>query len=408
LKIVIVSAADISGGAAKAAYRLHRALLENAIDSKMVVMKKGTDDPTVFGPISNLGKIVALFTPVVEKLMSDIPYRNKKSMFSGAWISSNNVVKRINLLNPDLVHLHWVNGGMLRIEDLKKLNVPILWNLQDMWPFTGGCHFNDGCLRYELSCGSCKALSSRHKFDVSSLIHSRKLKSYNKIEKLVVNGVSKWIANCARDSSLFKRRKVFNIPNAIDSDLFRPLDKKLARQLFKLPQAKKVVLFGASNVNDRRKGYIELLSSLGLLDYENLILVIAGQSAPKKSLNLKFQTYYIPAVQDDVSLALMYNVADVVVVPSIEENLSNMILESMSCGVPVVAFDIGGNGDMIEHKHSGYLVKAHDQNDMAHGISWMLDNGNSAFSQNAREKVLRTFSYSVVVDRYVELYGSIL
>ena len=408
MKILIVSSSDILGGAAKAAYRLHCALLEDGINSQMVVMRKETDNVTVFGPESNLDKIKALFSPVLEKLITDLRYRSKKSMFSTGLIPSRKIIDRINSFKPDLVHLHWINGGMIKIEDLKKIKAPILWNLQDMWPLTGGCHFNDQCVRYQDKCGSCKVLSSKYQHDISSSIHSRKYKNYNKINKLVINGVSQWIASCAKKSSLFKNREVVNLPNTINTDLFRPIDKELARQLFNVPQGKKVVLFGASSVNDPRKGYIELLAALSILHYSNLILIIAGQSRPEKPIVTRFPVYYIPPVQDDVSLSLMYNIANVVVVPSIQDNLSNTVIEAMACGVPVVAFNIGGNADMIDHKENGYLSQPQDKNDFADGIAWSLDNEYSLLSKNAREKVIRTFSHSVVVKRYVELYRAIL
>ena len=409
MKILIVSSSDIVGGAAKAAYRLHRALLEYGEDSQMVVMRKETDDVTVSGPSSHFGKGAALFYPVVEKLMTDVPFRKKKkSMFSGAWIPSRRIINKINSINPDVVHLHWVNGGMLQIEDLKKINAPIIWNLQDMWPFTGGCHFTDDCVRYKASCGSCKVLSSKSNFDLSRLIHIRKNKSFKKINKLVINGPSQWLGNWAKDSSLFKDREVVNVPNTIDSSLFRPIDKKTARQSFNLPQGKTVVLFGASNVHDLRKGYAELLAALTILDYPNLILVVAGQSKPIDPIISKFPVYYIPPVHDDVSLSLMYNVANVVVVPSLQENLANTIIESLSCGVPVVGFNIGGNSDMVEHRENGYLAQPLDVNDMAYGISWTLGQDSSLLSKNAREKVLKTFSYAAVINRYIDLYRSLL
>jgi len=408
MKILIVSFSDISGGAAKAAYRLHCGLLEHGISSQMVVMRKETDNVTVFGPKSNLDKIIALLSPVLEKLITDLRYRSKKSMFSTGLIPSRKIIDKINSLNPDLVHLHWINGGMIKIEDLKKINSPILWNLQDMWPLTGGCHFNDQCDYYQDKCGSCKVLASTYQNDISSSIHARKKRNYKKINKLVINGVSQWIASCAKKSSLFRGREVVNLPNTINSDLFRPIDKKLARQSFNIPQEKKVVLFGASSVNDPRKGYKELLVALSVLNYPNIILVVAGQSRPIEPIETRFPVYYIPPVHDDVSLSLMYNVANVVVVPSIQDNLSNTVIESMACGVPVVAFNIGGNSDMIDHKENGYLAKLKDKNDFANGIAWSLDNERPLLSENAREKVIRTFSHYAVIKRYEKLYREII
>jgi glycosyltransferase involved in cell wall biosynthesis len=297
---------------------------------------------------------------------------------------------------------------MLKIEDIKKIKAPIVWSLQDMWPFTGGCHFTNDCDRYLDKCGLCKTLSSKFRFDLSSIVYYRKKKTFKKINKLIINGPSKWMSDCAKKSSLFNKNKIINLPNTIDTDLFRPIDKKISRTLFGIPNHKKVVLFGASNVNDPRKGYVYLLSALSKINADDLILVVAGQSKPKNPIKIKFPVYYIPPVSDDVSLAQMYNVADVVLMPSLEDNLPNTIMESLSCGVPVVAFEIGGHSDMIDHKKNGYLASAKDASDFADGINWTLNNMNTSLTNNARQKVLNSFSYSVVVKRYIKLYKDIL
>lgn len=180
MKILIVSHSDISGGAAKAAYRLHKGLMNSSIDSQMIVSRKNTDDFTVLGPETNFQKTLAIFLPVIEKFITDLLGRFKKGMFSPGFIRSSKIIKRINLLKPDVVHLHWTNGGMIRIEDIKKINSPIVWSLQDMWAFTGGCHFNNDCNGYQNKCGSCKTLSSKFKYDLSSIVYFRKKKNFQK------------------------------------------------------------------------------------------------------------------------------------------------------------------------------------------------------------------------------------
>jgi glycosyltransferase involved in cell wall biosynthesis len=405
INVTIVSSSDESGGAAKAAYRLHKALLVKNINSSMVVQKKISDNVFVYGPSSNIQRAFSIIRPLIERLIIKLIYRKKNNgLFSIGWIRSKKFVKQINALNPDIVHLHWVNGGMLRIEDIKKINAPIIWSLQDMWPFTGGCHFDEDCEGYLKNCGNCKVLSSKNEYDLSRLTFKRKEKAFKKTENLVINGVSKWIAECAEKSSLFKEKSVNNIPNLLDTNLFKPIKKEIARQVFKVPAQKKVILFGASSIIDDRKGYKLLLNALSEFTDSNTIFVIAGQSEPLEPIKLKIPVYYIPPQHDDASLALMYNCADVVLVPSIQENLSNMIIESLACGVPVVAFNIGGNADMIEHKRNGYLANALDKNDMLSGIRWVINEDIIDLSDNSRKKVLENFSDSVVVRRYLDLY----
>jgi glycosyltransferase involved in cell wall biosynthesis len=169
-------------------------------------------------------------------------------------------------------------------------------------------------------------------------------------------------------------------------------------------------LFSALNsLSDPRKGSKELFEAINLLNLEDTIFVIAGSSRPKETLKLKYPTYFISPLKDEVSLALMYNVADVMIVPSLQENLANSIIESLSCGVPVVAFNIGGNKDMIDHKISGYLVKPFDFKDMALGIEWILENKNyDELSLNAHQQVLNKFDSKIVSHQYLSLYKRIV
>ena len=408
IKVTIVSSSDESGGAAKAAFRLHKALLVENINSSMVVQKKISDNVFVYDASSIIQRAFSIIRPLIERLFINLIYRNKSSgLFSIGWIRSKRFIRQINAMNPDIVHLHWVNGGMIRIEDISKINAPIIWNLQDMWPFTGGCHFDEGCEGYLKNCGNCKVLSSKREHDLSRLIFRRKEKAYKKIDKLVINGVSKWIAGCAENSSLFKDKSINNIPNLVDTGLFKPIEKEIAREVFKIPVHKKVILFGASSIIDDRKGYKLLLNALSAFVDSNTIFVIAGQSKPLEPIKLKIPVYYIPPQHDDASLALMYNCADVVLVPSLQENLSNMIIESLACGVPVVAFNIGGNADMIEHKWNGYLANELDNNDMLNGIRWVINEDIISLSDNSRKKALQNFSESVVVRRYIDFYKNI-
>jgi len=409
MKVLIVNTSDSVGGAARAAYRLHKALIVFGIDSKMIVQSKQSNDSSVFGSQTKFGKGISVIRPTIDQIPVKL-YKNKsKSLFSPAMTPFSNIVQQINDLNPDIVHLHWVCGGMMKIEDISRIKAPIVWSLHDMWAFTGGCHYDEECGRYQGNCGYCKVLNSNKEHDLSSCIIKRKNKSFKNNDFIIV-GLSQWLASAAKESYLFKDNKVVNLPNPIDTDLFKPFNKKQARQLWNLPENKKLILFGAVGATgDPRKGYRELMNALSKLNIEDIELVVFGSSEPKGMPDLKFESHYIDRLYDDISLITLYNACDVMVVPSIQENLSNSIMESLSCGVPVVSFDIGGNSDMVEHYKNGYLAKPFNSNDLANGIDWVINNIHyNDIALNARGKIVREYDINKVVKNYIELYKTVL
>jgi len=229
---------------------------------------------------------------------------------------------------------------------------------------------------------------------------------------MIIVGLSKWINECSKNSSLLKDKKHINLPNPLDTSIFKPFHKEKARELWNLPHDKKLVLFGAmSATSDINKGYKELSEALHKLTYKDVELVVFGSSEPQNAPNFGFKTHYVGQLHDDVSLVTLYSAVDVMVVPSLQENLSNAIMESLACGTPVVAFDIGGNSDMIEQKQNGYLAKPFDTTDLKDGIEWILnlsENEYNKLSYNAREKVVREFDSKIVAKKYIELYEEIL
>ena len=412
MKILIVNTHDIEGGAARAAYRLHCALLEKGIESQMLVQNKKSDDFTVKTVAdSKLERIMAFLRPKMEALPLKLYKNRKRVLFSSAWVPSCATVRKINAMKPDIVHLHWICNGVLRIEDLAKIEAPIVWSLHDMWAFTGGCHYDKECGKYLAECGVCSVLGSSVENDLSRKVFERKRRTYFKMDRMYIVGLSKWLHKTAKQSTLLAQKRHINLPNPIDTTLFKPVDRIEARKLWRLPQDKKLVLFGAVNpLEDSRKGFFQLSEALrGINRTGDTELVVFGSSRPENAPEFGFETYYLGSLSDDVSLVSLYSAVDVVVVPSLQENLSNTIMESLSCGTPVVAFDTGGNSDMIEHKKNGYLAKPFDAADLAKGIEWVLESDDYAdLCRRAREKVLEEFDAETVAREYIKLYESIL
>lgn len=411
MKILIVNASDIQGGAARSTYRMHRALLSHGVDSQMLVQSKLSDDYMVIGPETKIKKAIAKIRPMLDQLPVRRYKNRSKTLFSPAWLPFTDIVDKINKINPDIVHLHWICDGMMRIEDIGKIKAPIVWSLHDMWTFTGGCHYDEECKAYEKECGNCKVLGSIKENDLSYKIFNRKRKVFASKNDMIIVGLSRWLNECSKNSFLLKDKKHINLPNPIDTSMFKPFDKEKARELWSLPHNKKLVLFGAMGArSDPRKGFKELSEALQKIEKNSDIeFVVFGSSQPQNAPDLGFPTYYLGHLHDDVSLVTLYSAVDVMVVPSLQENLSNAIMESLACGTPVVAFDVGGNSDMIDHKINGYLAKPFDTADLANGIEWVLNTPTyGELCKNAREKVIREFESKVVVEKYVALYKQLM
>jgi glycosyltransferase involved in cell wall biosynthesis len=413
LNPLIVNSGDIFGGAALATYRLHQGLKEIGINSLMLVQNKGSADPSVLGPKSALGKATALVRPYLDLLPTKLSMKGGNVFFSPAAVPGF-FGSHVQKISPDLVHLFFLNFGFVRLEDLKKINKPIVWTLHDMWPFTGGCHYDGECGRYRQSCGSCPLLNSSREHDLSRWVWKRKKKAWRDIDITVV-ATSKWLADCARSSSLFGQYRIEVLPNCFDEIKYKPLDKIVARRAYGLPLDKKLILFSAVNARtDKRKGFQFLRSALNKISCDGwgsqAELVVLGASQPDDSLDLGMKAHYMGRLYDEISQVLLYSACDVLVAPSMQENLSNTVLESLACGLPVVAFNIGGMPDLIKHEFNGYLAEAFSPDDLACGITWILEKDSrfKLLSENARNDALKRYMMKNVAGRYKELYQDIL
>jgi glycosyltransferase involved in cell wall biosynthesis len=328
-------------------------------------------------------------------------------VFTTAWMPSR-LADTVNNMQPDVVHLHWLGWGMLRLEDLSRIRAPIVWTLHDMWAFTGGCHYDQGCGRYAKHCGACPMLGSEREHDLSRWTWDRKRRTLSKVASLTVVGLSRWLADCAAGSSLLAERSVVNLPNPLDTAFFRPVDRVAARRKHGLPLDKKLILFGATDsTGDPRKGFDKLVAALGRLKSEDAELVVFG--ARQGLDGLPFRTHAIVDFIPDPELVELYAAADVMVVPSLQENLAATIMEPLACGTPVVAFAIGGNVDMIDHGVNGYLARPFDVDDLATCIDSVIRHADPGMLRRAaRDKVERSYSYSVMAQAYRRLYTDVI
>jgi len=414
LKVLLLSTCDIRGGAARAAYRLHQGLRSLSIDSRMLVQEKSSDDWTVIAPQSRIQMGIAKTRATIDALPLRF-YRqfDNYGAFFPQWLPDN-LSNKIQDIQPDILNLHWISGGFVQIETLKKFKQPIVLTLHDMWAFTGGCHYSQDCDRYSASCGNCPQLHSHRHDDISHWVWNRKSKAWKDLDFTIVTP-SQWLANVAKTSSLVGDRPIHVIPNGIDTEIYRSIDPKLARDLLKLPQDKHLLLFGAMRAtSDPRKGWQFLQPTLQLLKqtdwHDRLELVVFGASQPEQSVDFGFPCHYLGQLHDQLSLSVMYAAVDLLLVPSTQDNLPNTVMESISCGTPCVAFKIGGIPEMIQHQQHGYLADPFDCQDLANGIDWVLR--DSERYQNlrtaTRAKAEQEFNQSLQASRYQKLFQQIL
>lgn len=413
MKILALCTSDIDGGAARAAYRLHKGLAASGVDSRMLVQHKKSSDRDIYGPQWLQGEVTHKLRLMLDAFPLRIYPKRMHFPFSPAWVPST-VGAELGEIAPDIVHLHWICGGFIPLATVGKLSVPVVWTLHDSWPFTGGCHIPFDCVRYQRNCGLCPQLGSSSEKDLSRWVWKRKHKFFA-AQNMTIVCPSKWLADCAKSSSLFNNTRIEVIPNGIDTLQFKPVDKTVIREFLNLPHEAAIIAFGAlSATSDRNKGFHYLQPALqGLAArgwQEKAELLVFGADRPADPPNMGLKVTYLGKLHDDTTMALYYAAADVFISPSTQENLSCTVMEALASGTPCVAFNVGGMPDMIEHKRNGYLATPFEVQDLTRGLEWVLEDPARwrSLSQEARTKVQTEFSLEKVARRHEVLYREII
>ncbi|CAK8711722.1 Glycosyltransferase [Candidatus Electronema halotolerans] len=409
-RILHIVGGELNGGAARGAYWLHLGLKRLGVDSKILTNSFDTlgDKDVITVADSTKNKIKVKFYSHLDALPVSL-YRNRKEIIFSTGFAGGNIFNTDILKDIDIVHLHWINAGFVNIKYLSCIKKPIVWTMRDMWPMTGGCHYTMGCNSYSSNCGQCPQLGSKLSFDISSLIIARKKKYFPKTIKLV--GISSWLSECAQQSSLFHEFDIQTISNNIDTTQFFPVDKIVARNILGIPQDVKVILAGATNLENFYKGFDKFLAAITYLPNDKIHVVFLGTLSQGALKKINFPCTNLGYLHDTVSLRIAYSAADVFVAPSIMDAFGKTLAEAMSCGTPTVCFDATGPKDIVDHKQNGFRAKPFDPKDLAYGIQWLLHQDEQQYrkiSDNAKEKVKKYFDNYVIAKRYKKLYSSIL
>lgn len=406
MRVLHLNTSDVSGGAARGAYWLHQALTRRT-DSYMLVQRKTVQDDRVlvYGPAWLGG---------VARRLDRWPlrtYPEARGGFSTAFMPRA-VARRVNALQPDIVNLHWINEGFMTPENVRDIRAPVVWTLRDVWPMTGGCHYTWGCEGFTERCGRCPILGSTREHDLSRQLWERKERAWNK-RSITFVALSEWIAAEARRSSLLARHEVQVIPNALDTERFRPQGRAEACAALGLPYGRRYLLFSALNpLEDRRKGFAELRAALEILarrpDAGQLELLLAGPlygELPK----MPIATRSLGLVTDDQVMAQLYAAAEVTAMPSLEEAFGKVAMESLACGTPVVCLASTGTAEIVHHLQHGYHARPRDVADLAAGMEFVLDHPEPGrLARQARRHVLDTYTFEQQASAYLRVYESLL
>jgi len=414
MRVVHLATVDVEGGAARAAFRLHKGLVEAGADSAMLVRKKVSPvDSVRLAP--GLEPEDSFFWNLIEKFYLEARRTPISNTYFSIGYPGPDLTEHPLIQSADVVHLHWVAGfqSSVSIARLGTLGKPLVWTVHDQRPFTGGCHFSAGCTGYQKDCAGCPQLQE-DSFEVPAANLADQLQLLP-VDAITVVAPSRWLADCARRSALFSRSRVETIPYGIETDCFQPQPREATRQRLGLPASGFQLLLGADYGSEKRKGFLELMAALQLCLNERLFqqrlqrgeVSLLAFGRPNPELNrLTIPVKYFGYVDSDKTLASIYAAANLFILPSLEDNLPNTVLESMSCGTPALAFNVGGLPDLITDGVTGRLVPAGNIPELSAALLSLIANAQECerWGSHCRQQIMKEFSLGAQARRYLDLY----
>jgi glycosyltransferase involved in cell wall biosynthesis len=418
MKILHINSYDY-GGAAIAAIRLHKALLGKGVDSSILFYTKTNNSvPNSYAYVNN-SKIRPAFIKrqwirIKNKLFSKFTpnYRNNQKLKNkpeGFEMFSFNptdfdITKQKIYQEADIIHLHWI-AGFVDFRFFKKNTKPVIWTLHDMNPFTGGCHYSCVCENYISDCINCPQLNGT-KNSNNSFIDQQYKKSNLVGQSLIITAPSKWLTMSSAKSRLFRSFEHITIPYSLDLSVFKPLNKSFCRSVLSLPQEKRILLFVSADIENQRKGFDLLINALSKIDKSDVQLCAVRER--NTSINYDCDITFLGRISDERLMTLTYSAADVFVLPSREDNLPNVMLESIACGTPVIAFPVGGIVDIIKTGFNGILAENITSDSLAIVLIDYLMNKYKFNREEISKSARVNFSPILQAERYLRLYMRML
>ena len=401
---------ETSGGAGIAAQRLHDALRRQNVESRLYY---GTGTPFVENcePVFQLNSFFWRNAAALAR-----SWRNRRNA-PGCLVTSPRWIRRTLLQDfgprPDVVNLHWISRWIDQPSFFASLtmDLPVVWSLHDMNPFTGGCHHAGDCERFTGHCGDCPQLKKPGSHDDAFRFFEVKKRCYAG-KNLHIVGNSEWTTAQARRSALMQHAKSFHtIPLGLDIEALRPIEKSCARQALGIADHHFVVGFGCADFSDRNKGGELLIEALHALAGEMKITLLAFGAGKLPDSGGRYHLIELGSINSPRLQSLFYSACDVFAAPSRIESFGLTALEAMACGTPVVAFHTGGLVDVVADGETGLLeTKVGSAVALRDQLDWMLQHPTERQNMGlaARQRVEKQFASTLMANRYVELYDRLL
>ena len=379
------------GGAGLSSLKLPQEFLNQVHESKFFVLSKKKD----------LKNVVRLKSNGNSESVNTIPLKEGKINIISSGMATTVPQTLEGIYDwADVILLRWVTGTIsdFQIGLWSHRHKPLIWCLSDMEPFTGGCHYSEGCSEYKRDCKDCHLVNPKFKLSPSLGIKRKKLWG-----NITVVSPSSWLYKCCKESTVFKEKEIKKIRTGIELDIFKPYSEVKSREDLNLPQNKKIIFVASHSVSDPRKGLDLFQKSVTFMkknhDIDKFVFVTAGHD----SINLNGVSHiHLGYINDKAKLAKIYSASNLTALPYREDNLPNVLLESIACGTPVCSFDIGGMPDVIINGFNGYLVPPFNSEAFAEKI-------NSLLHYNFNKKDIREWAYKELnikdqAEKYIELF----
>lgn len=405
MKILHISSANFSTGAGIACVKLHEALLNENVQSKILFLQNQSIDipNTTFYENTKIKSIKRIFLTFVDRFLIQYYTKRKSEVFSPGLFGID-VSKNVEVQNADIIHLHWINHAFIDIKDLLKLNKPIVWTMHDCWAFTGGCHYFSSCNNFKKDCGKCQVLNSDKQNDLSNYVLNRKKEYYPKSNIQYV-AISSWMKGEAKASTLLCKESIEIIPSGINCSVYNFRDSKDLRGKFKLKNDDTVILIGAQHLNSPFKGVQLSIDALNQYHEKKLKVITFGGGEVVLS-NPLHEIINYGFVSNPLEMANLYTISDVFLCTSVAEGFGMTVAEAQCCGTPAIAFEETGPSDIISHKSTGYLAKFKNVDDVVNGLFFCLNNkfDKRKIATDSEKK----FSIKNCAIKYTSIYKQIL
>tara|TARA_B100000795_G_scaffold50853_1_gene33363 strand:- start:2040 stop:3251 length:1212 start_codon:yes stop_codon:yes gene_type:complete len=398
IKVLHIVGGKFTNGAVKGAKILHEALLENNIESKFVndtpLNTKRIDKNIFFVNYTYLNILFNKICVLTEKVLKTLFLHSPRETFTLSFFGRD-ITKLEEYKTADIIHIHWLNQGFIKLSSISKIKKPVVWTLRDMWAFTGGSHYTMDFEKYEKS-------------KLSTIIKNFKKKSYKKSFYFIA--ISDWLKNKALQSDVLREFNVERIYNNIDLKKFNNINKKQGKDFLNINTDKKIILYGANNPQSKRKGWDIFVESLKKLDKSKYYLLIFGNFWSHKTLDkIGFEYKSLGFIDDTKILNSVYSCADLFVASSIQDGWPKTFAEAMYCKTPVVCFSNTSIAEIVNHKINGYVVQNFDSNQLKDGIEWLsraIDNNN--LNVESVKNRIEEFGSDKIAKKYIKLYEKIL